>query len=98
MKIICTAEEKEQLIITMSCGTQCPFAETKGHKCSGFANCMTCVENGIEWIIKVADNENAEMIITHKDGSTEYINDIDSIGLLGHKDYGITYYGEIVKH
>ena len=37
----------------------------------------------------------AEMVITHKDGSTEYINNIDSIGLLAHKDYEITYYGEI---
>lgn len=36
-----------------------------------------------------------EMMITHNDGTVEYIADIDSLGLLASKHYDITYYGEL---
>lgn len=97
MKIVCTAEEKEQLIITMSCGTQCPFAQTDSVVCDGLMQCKPCVEKNVDWEI-TNDEKLVEMYVTHNDGTTEYISDIDSIGLLARKDYGITYYGEIVRH
>ena len=37
--------------------------------------------------------EDAEMAVTHNDGTVEYIKDIADIMLLAHKDYGITYCG-----
>lgn len=36
----------------------------------------------------------AAMMITHDDGSVEYLKDIDSVMLLAHMDYQITYTGE----
>ena len=36
----------------------------------------------------------AEMMITHDDGSVEYLKDIDRVMLLAHMDYQITYTGE----
>lgn len=35
----------------------------------------------------------AEMMVEHTDGTVEYVKDIDSIMLLAHKDYHITYTG-----
>ena len=52
MKIKCTQDEKEQLVMVLSCGIQCPFAETKGHWCDGTMNCRPCVEKAIEWEIE----------------------------------------------
>ena len=52
MKIICTQEEKEQLIMVAICSSQCPFAETKDHNCDGSLNCRKCIEEGLEWEIK----------------------------------------------
>ena len=49
MKITCTQEEKDQLIMVFVCGFQCPFAETVGHGCDGTMECRDCVEQGIEW-------------------------------------------------
>ena len=51
MKITCTQEEKEQLILVMAVAIQCPFAETRGHYCDGTMNCRPCLEQGIEWEI-----------------------------------------------
>lgn len=50
MKITCTQEEKEQLIVTMQSGGACPFAMTEGHKCVN-NSCVVCIEEGIEWEI-----------------------------------------------
>ena len=36
----------------------------------------------------------AEMAVEHTDGTVEYVKDIDSVMLLAHKDYHITYTGE----
>ena len=52
VKIKCTQDEKEQLVMVLSCGIQCPFAETKGHWCDGTMNCRPCVEKVIEWEIE----------------------------------------------
>ena len=50
MKITCTQEEKEQLILTMAHSGQCPFAMSEGYKCvNGY--CNSCIEKGIEWEI-----------------------------------------------
>lgn len=50
MKIICTQEEKEQLISSM-CFGPCPFAVTENYICES-GNCSVCIEKGIEWEIK----------------------------------------------
>ena len=42
---------------------------------------------------KAVKAKDAEMSITHCDGTIEYIKDIDSIMLLASKDYGISYCG-----
>ena len=55
MKITCTQEEKEQLILAMSFGA-CPFAMTEGHKCVN-GNCAVCIEKGIEWEIKEGEKK-----------------------------------------
>lgn len=96
MTITCTQEEQEQLIACMASGNQYAFAKTPGHICTRLIDCGPCLEKGIDWVIRKDDSE-IEMSITHNDGSIEYISDIDSIGLLASKDYGITYYGEIRK-
>lgn len=95
MKITCTEEEKEQLIITMSFG-QCPFSMTAGHKCTR-GKCEKCIEAEIEWVIQTEDQKDKpiEMMVTHNDGTVEYLKDIDSVGLIASKDYCITYYGEL---
>jgi len=41
--------------------------------------------------------EDAEMSITHNDGTVEYVKDIADIMLLAHKDYGITYCGTFAE-
>lgn len=57
MKITCTEEEKEQLIITMSCGTQCPFAQTDSVVCDGVMQCKPCIEACVEWDIQTDDKD-----------------------------------------
>ena len=58
MKITCTQEERDQLIISMAGSVQCPFAETEGHSCDGTTNCRRCIDEGFEWeIVKGGETE-----------------------------------------
>lgn len=47
--------------------------------------------------MKYDNGKPIEMMVTHNDGTVEYITDIDSIGLLSSKTFDITYYCEIKK-
>lgn len=47
MKIICTAEEKENMLKTIDVSFVCPFVED----CPEFDNCKECAERLIEWEI-----------------------------------------------
>ena len=41
------------------------------------------------------DPSDAEVMITHNDGSVEYLKDVDSIGLISSKHFEITCYCEL---
>ena len=47
MKIICTAEEKKNMLLTIDVSFACPFVE----ECLEFENCKACAEQLIEWEI-----------------------------------------------
>lgn len=48
MKIICTAEEKKSILITIDVAFACPFID---QECLEFENCKACAEQLIEWEI-----------------------------------------------
>ena len=60
----------------------------------GLEYCPRCGQR-VKWPEAPEQGKKPEMMITHNDGRIEYITDIDSVGLLSSKDYGITYYGEL---
>ena len=73
--------------------------------CRGYRPRLSCPYNDDEWDImrdalallkeqEAVEPYEAEMMITHDDGSVEYLKDIDSVMLLAHMDYQITYTGE----
>lgn len=52
MKIICTDDEKELLIIALANSHDCPFDFTESVSCNGtpsFRSCIECVRKNIEW-------------------------------------------------
>lgn len=52
MKITCTDDEKEMMIIALAKSGDCPFEFTEGVVCRFPPNlngCMECVRNNIEW-------------------------------------------------
>ena len=58
MKITCTKDEKEMLIISLANSIHCPFEFTESVSCKVAPNlntCMECVRKNIEW--EVTDDE-----------------------------------------
>lgn len=65
-------------------------------RCEYF-NSLEELQAVIDWVEELeagrADPAEAEMYVTMNDGKGLYLKDVDSIMLLAHKDYGITYCG-----
>ena len=52
MKITCTDDEKEMMIIALAESTECPFDFTESVVCRvppSLNRCMECVRKNIEW-------------------------------------------------
>ena len=54
MKITCTQDEKEMVVISMACSEHCPFDKTESVVCTGgyHENCRKCIEANVEWEIE----------------------------------------------
>ena len=53
MKIMCNQEEKEQLLIVLATGNQCPFAKSHEIECDREMECKECIEKNIGWAVSV---------------------------------------------
>ena len=54
MKIECTEQEKEMIILSLADGVNfCPFEETRGIVCKCSVKCKECIEENIIW--KISD-------------------------------------------
>lgn len=64
-------------------------------KCVICPHCENCDvdENGLLKEQEAVRPQDAEMLIIHNGGAEEYVEDIESIVLLAHKDYDIVYCG-----
>ena len=51
MKIICNQEEKEQLIIVLATGNQCPFAKSHEIECDRKKECKDCIDQNVDWVV-----------------------------------------------
>ena len=83
MKIICTDDEKEMLILTLASSKNCPFEFTGDVPCDELPHldrCMKCIRESIEWDTpeereRKKKEHNRKYRETHKEHNRKYLNE-----------------------
>ena len=57
MKIECSKEEKDTILVIGSTHAMCMFDNTPNVSCFDSESCEECIEKNIEWVIKEGEEE-----------------------------------------